>query len=426
MVSQLTDTKFPAAVCPRQMHRVHLSLADSRLPVLLTCFEAGDSYTGQDMAELQCPGNPILLERVIRRSTQLGARLAEPGEFTFRAFLAGKLDLIQAEGVAATIAATSDSQLAAAGLLRCGALGEVACGLAEAVADALALVEAGIDFVDEEDVVSIKPDVLNERLRKIDRDLDGLLAQSRSWGSLDAVPRVVLVGAPSSGKSTLFNALLGHTRAITAATPGTTRDVLAEPLVLSTPPGERIEVMIFDMAGLDVATYALDASAQEAARGTIASADLVLHVQHGSVADLRSREAQEIGPEVPILRVWTKADLAYPSEGRFDVVVSAHTGHGLDALRQAMVVHVGDRAVSVSSQMLALQRRHDMALRNAATQITAAQQLVAGQFGQSALDQPELIAGALREALDELAGLAGRMTPDDIIGRVFATFCIGK
>jgi len=177
-------------------------LIDPPLPVLLAFFRGPRSYTGQDMAELQCPGHPALLDRVVHAAVASGARLAEPGEFTFRAFLAGKLDLTQAEGVAATIAATSDGQLHAAELLRRGELGRFAGGLVDQLADALALVEAGIDFVDEEGVVPIGPGDLDLRLARVERELHALLSHSRSWGALEALPRIVLVGRPSAGKST--------------------------------------------------------------------------------------------------------------------------------------------------------------------------------------------------------------------------------
>ena len=244
----------PRKLTPVRLKPPHLP----PIPALLLRFTAPASYTGDDLAELQLPGNAALLDRVLHEVLEVGrasrpspstadgpdgpptspnqgaklARLAEPGEFTFRAYTAGKLDLTRAEGVGATISAVSDSQLAAAGLLRRGELGATAESLVDQIGGLLALVEAGIDFTDQEDVNPIAPGRLDEKLADAEHQLERILANSRSWGAIEALPRAVLVGPPSVGKSTLFNALLGRERAVIDAAPGTTRDVLAEPLRL--------------------------------------------------------------------------------------------------------------------------------------------------------------------------------------------------
>lgn len=396
------------------------------LPALIVLFLAPASYSGQDMAEIQCPGNPALLDRLIQRVVELGARLAQGGEFTFRAFLAGKLDLTQAEGVAATIAATSDSQLQAATMLRRGLLGQFAAELTTELADQLAIVEAGIDFVDQEDVVPITPEKLSDNLNHLSRRLDNLLAQSRSWGAVETLPKVVLVGAPSSGKSTLFNALLGQQRAVIAAAAGTTRDVLTEPWTLSDNTGRRFEVMLVDIAGLDTPLTALDRQIQTAAQHAIDQADLILHIRDDQGAPSIRHQG------TPEIRVRSKADLLRQAvanetdDDRFDVTVSARTGQGLDALRAMIIQRLGDRSVSISAQMLTLQPRHEAALRQTQHHLHTARQILAHQRQDRTIKQIELIAAALRTALDEIAGLGGRMTPEDVLGRVFATFCIGK
>ncbi len=404
-------------------------LLDGGLPALLTFFAGPRSYTGQDLAELQVPGNPALLDRLVHRIIAQGARLAEPGEFTFRAYLAGKLDLTEAEGVAATIAATSDSQLQAASLLREGKLGRFAVDLVESIGANLALVEAGIDFTDQDDVVPIAPAQLDANLAAIEAQLDDLLRHSRSWGALEALPRIVLVGEPSAGKSTLFNVLLGRERAVVSEAPGTTRDLLAEPLSLDHRNGEVVEVMLIDIAGLDDPRSTIDEQMQAAAHQAIQSADLIL-----LIADAESDFAppDSLAPTTPTLRVRTKADLLpcvadEPSANRNDVIqVSARTGHRLDQLRQAIALKLGERAISIAADMLALQPRHEAALRSARADLAAARSLLVSQRDAPAIEHVELIAGALRNALDQLAGLGGTLTPDDVIGRVFATFCIGK
>ena len=394
--------------------------APAHVPVMVVRWHAPDSYTGADLAEIQLPGNPALLERLIARIIETGARLAEPGEFTCRAFLAGKLDLPQAEGIAATIAAVSDGQLFAAQLLRQGRLGSFAAELVDELADALALVEAGIDFTDQEDVVSISPGDLDRRLEQVDRQLLDLLSHSRAWGALEALPHVVLAGAPSTGKSTLFNALLRRHRAVISPMPGTTRDILTEPLALRDDQGREVEIMLVDIAGLGEPTSVLDRRIQAQARNALEQAELILHVDDGRGSSLTLPRAA-----VPVLRVHSKSDRT-PPPPTCDISVCALTGAGLGDLRRAIVAAVGDRAVGVSAQMLALQPRHAAALRAAGEHLTTARDLLEAQRDAEIIDHVELVAQAVRSALDDLAGLGGRMTPDDVIGRVFARFCVGK
>ena len=395
------------------------------LPALLTCFKGPHSYTGQDTAELQVPGHPALLDRLLHKAIGSGARLAEPGEFTFRAYLAGKIDLTQAEGIAATINATSDSQLKAASLLLDGRLGQFARELVDDLGTRLALTEAGIDFTDQEDVVPITPGELDSHLQRSQAQLADLLTNSRSWGEIEALPWVVLVGEPSAGKSTLFNALLARERAVIDPMPGTTRDVLCEPLRLHDGCGQETEVMLVDLAGLGKAGTGLDQQIQDAAHKAIQRADLVLHV---------------IGPDdpsclpmivnCPIFKVQTKSDLRDISNENAmppgTLSVSAATGNNIDVLRKHITGKLGDSAVSLGSEMLALQPRHEQALREAYEQVSQARRCLEGQPADGAIQNVEWVADHLREALNLLAGLGGELTPDDVIGRVFATFCVGK
>ncbi|MEX2672793.1 MAG: GTPase [Phycisphaeraceae bacterium] len=406
---------------PRQLSPARLKLtADRTLPVLAAFSPGPRSFTAQDVLELQCPGNPALLEQIVARvldqlrSTLDRGRLAEPGEFTQRAFAAGRIDLTRAEGIAATISAVSDAQLRAAALLRTGRLGQWAEQLVDRLATTLALVEAGIDFVDQDDVVPITPAALDAALAELAADLDRMITQSRSWSTLEALPRVVLIGEPNVGKSTLFNALLGRRRAVTSAIAGTTRDVLSEPMRLGD-----AEVMLVDVAGLDVPEAALDRAMQAAAHDAIDRADLLLMLS--STDDF----APPPRANVPILRVRTKADLA-PASPSADHAVSAHTGEGLDQLRAKLTAALSDRAVSLTGQALALQPRHRDELQAAVAALQQARTMLAPQLTAHALADMELIADRLRDALDHLGALGGQMTPDDILGKVFSTFCIGK
>jgi len=412
---------------PRQLKPARL--ADPPIPALVHRHVAPASYTGEPAAELQLPGHPALLERLIQQAIDAGARLAEPGEFTFRAYTAGKLDLTQAEGVAATIAAVSDSQLRAATLLRQGRLGSLAETLVDRLSDTLALVEAGIDFSDEEDVAPIAPADLADRLRDMQAELDALLTKSRSWGAVEALPRVVLVGPPSTGKTALFNALLGRTRAVVDPMPGTTRDVLSEPLTLTNAQGQTVECMLVDLAGLDEPAEALDAQMQRAARDAIDRADLLLLLR----ATDQPADWQPPAPlpdACPRLRLQTKSDLS-PDESaspRPDdhLPISVTTGHNLDTLKTRLADTLGDRAVSLAGDMLALQPRHEQAISTAVHHLTSAARHVEPQRGHRHIAEVEVLADEMRAALDALAALGGRMTPDDVLGKVFATFCIGK
>lgn len=408
---------------------VPVRIRRSRLPALLLRFASPASYTGEDAAELQVPGNAALLDRLLHQAIGAPAshaRLAEPGEFSFRAYTAGRIDLTQAEGVAATISAISDSQLRAATLLRQGKLGHAAQGMVEALGTLLALVEAGIDFTDQEDVVPIAPADLRDRLTAERGALDRLLRNSRPWGAVEALPRVVLVGPPSAGKSTLFNALLGLERVVIDPLPGTTRDVIEEPLTVTDPAGRPVELMLVDVAGLDTpGAGLLDAAAQDAAHAAIRRADLVLRVTPADTA-LGDRDLPCDAGDA--LRVLTKADLL-PRDtppGWADLCVSAEHDEGLAALRGLLGERLGSRGVSVSGDMLALQPRHESALQTAAARLDTVISLLSEAPDAGPLPEIELLADALRSALDALAMLGGRLTPDEVIGRVFATFCVGK
>ncbi len=406
----------------RGTRMVRVRLPSGTLPCVSLAATGPASYTGEDTLEFACVGNDLIVheleESLLRAATALGfaARPAAPGEFTLRAFVRGRIDLTQAEGIAATIAATTDAQLRAARQLADGGLGRFVCGLAERVADDLALVEAGIDFTDQEDVVAIPPETLRIHLLEAIDALGERLSRSVPWELIEAVPRVVLVGPPNAGKSTLFNALLARRRAVESPTAGTTRDALEEQATLVTSRG-RFEIRLVDVAGIDDGSEGFHRAMQERVRAMIERADLIL----------RCRPATDAAPEPerpsgrPELLVRTKADIGGggAAEG---LAVSAHAGLGLDALREAIVERLAGRLVSTDGETLVLSARHETALRSA----LAALERALASVTSRRLRDPELVAAELREALDSLGAVSGAIAADDVLGRIFGKFCVGK
>lgn len=401
--------------------------ATTAVACLLTMRPAPASYTGEDTIEMLLPGHPGLLARILARLTQRpDVRLAEPGEFSARAYLNGRMSLTEAEGVAMTIAAQNEQELHAARRTLRGESGRNSLEISDALAGALALVEAGIDFADEEDVVSIAPADLLARLRSIEKKIS-IEVGAEARRARSERPRFVLIGHPNAGKSTLLNALLGRRRAVVSSAIGTTRDAIEAELDLSDVyPGAGV-VDLIDIAGLDDspsihdddrhASHAAtaDEAAREAALREIQRADaLILCAPDGRFPHLPTPD------ERPVIRVRTKADLPGTERADDGIAVCALDGWNLPSLERA----IADAANAASGECL-LAPRHTEAYRLALDRIESARRCVdAGPADR--LRDAELIAQDLRLALDAVCSITGRMTPDDVIGRIFATFCIGK
>lgn len=420
----------------------HLSL-----PVTILSFPAPHSYTGDDILEVVVPGNPHLVQRLIRAflaasNSEHPLRMAQPGEFTARAFLRGRLTLTQAEGVAATIAAANTQQLEGAKSLLKGRTGETYRSWADELTTLLALVEAGIDFTDQEDVVAIAPAALAARAASLRDAIRAHLGTARARENPSALPRVVLAGAPNAGKSTLFNALLGRPRAIASPTIGTTRDVLAEELDLSPDVPGAGPVLLCDVPGLDKPLpeggvgvgeiprgndSSSDSAAQSHALQAIRTADLVLWCEHEH-APAPALDTLELDAARTLL-VHTFADRSRIETQPAASTRSAHApipvcgldGWNLPALRRAIAHHA---LATQTAGIAALLPRHREALTAAETGLAAA--LLAFDPASRALEAPESVAHHLRASLTALGELVGQISPDDVIGRVFATFCVGK
>lgn len=396
---------------------------DLAVPAVAVLFLPPRSYTGQPLVELHVAGAPVLLEMALRACMVAGARLAEAGEFTARAFLTGRMDLLSAEAVAERIAAKSDAQLVAAQQLAGGALAERARAATQELADLLSLVEAGIDFADEP-IEFIDAESLGGRLAALQADLEDLMARSLDMQRLEALPRVALAGPPNAGKSRLLNRLTGLDRSICSPIPGTTRDVLSA--VMDTPAGQ---VLLLDGPGLGEAQNDIDQMAQDAWRDLLGRVDLVLLVLP---ADLLYHDEIDHGPvgQVvagrPHLLVANKSDLLDASglaalAARLAVrpakpvhMISAATGAGCEALRQAIAVAGGPG--NSGEGRIVLTARHSQALQAGLEAIAAAGR-----------ERPaELIALHLREAMGHLGQITGAVTTEDLLNRVFSKFCIGK
>ena len=390
-------------------------LAAPPIPVLIVSMPGPSSATGEECVEIHAPGNPLLLERIVDAviaASQGGARRAHPGEFSARAVLSGAATLADADRVAHAIAAETDAQLEAARLLEHDAPARAAAEDAETLAGTLALVEAGIDFTDEEDVVAIARTELERRIEALRSRIRARLASEHGSGRAAGAVRIVLSGAPNAGKSSLFNALLGHMRAVESSQRGTTRDAIEEAIVL---PGGMHAVLV-DVPGLDEATEALDVRMQARTADALRRADVVVWCDDGcewggdatrtAGADLR---------DASILHVRTKCDRYTTGATTASIATSARTGSGLDALRSALA-DAASGAVPKSSAAAQLGSAR-------AELLAEAERALAGAAGETA---PELVAANLRIALDRLGEVAGAIPPDDVLGRLFAHFCIGK
>lgn len=381
-------------------------------------FRAPASYTGQDVVELQAHGSRAVLQQLVERCQALGARGARPGEFSERAFLAGKLDLAQAEAVADLIAA-GDARAARAA--RRALDGEFSRRIDAIAAELLALrvhVEAAIDFADEPlDTLGGGP--LRRRLDAAIDLLAALLADAERGRKLRDGLHAVIVGPPNAGKSSLLNALAGSDRAIVTDIAGTTRDLLHETVRI-----DGVELTLVDTAGLRESGDVIEREGMRRARAELGRADIAL-----VVLDARDPEAGRAELETAVAGVPTpvwllnKSDLLAgppPAPGITGALpVSARTGAGLDHLHERLRALWQGHAADTAEGTFTARARHVDALRRAAAELEAARQALAGE----SLD---LAAEALRAAHDALGEITGRVAPDDLLGHIFSSFCIGK
>jgi tRNA modification GTPase len=398
---------------------LQLPRLESRLPATLFLSCAPHSYTGQDLVEVHTLGGPPLVEHVCSTFVARGARQAMPGEFTMRAFLAGKLDLTAAEAVLGLIDATTERAAKTALEQLAGGVARTIGDLRDRLLDLLAELEAGLDFA-EEDIEFVDRGDLNSRLQEAIAWLRGLDVRMQGRTLSDRPRRVVLLGPPNAGKSSLFNALVGRDAAIVSHVAGTTRDYLIGALPLAD-----CTIELIDTAGIEAPADPVSQQAQARRDQVAGEADMALwcidHTQPEQAVNL-----QPDRPAPDVMVVWTKNDLPSPacSHARSDrslhgIAVSAVTGDGLAELKAELTARVcqsSNDAAVVPSTAVRCRRAVAAALQAAERALVAAQ--------TTASD--ELIAAELRIVLDELAQVVGAVYTDDILDRIFSRFCIGK
>ena len=391
---------------PRMMRFVHMQDGDAVLDDGMACFLPGPgTYTGEDMLELSCHGGSRTVARLLERLSKTGARPAEPGEFTKRAFLNGKMDLSEAEAVMDVVSARAEESLKAALDQLHGKLKERIVAVEELLLDSLSAIDAAVDYPDEvEEDVSL---ALPESLNRAKREIDALIAEGRQGRVLRDGVYVALVGRPNVGKSSLLNALIGADRAIVTELPGTTRDTLDEETAFFGVP-----VRLVDTAGIRESQDVVEQIGIDRAKTALDRADVAVLLLDGTQA-LTEEDEQLLtlteGKTRLILR--SKGDLLQTEDGFGDLTISAKTGEGLEELKRRIVALSGAREGAAITN-----ERHIKALENAAAALQHAGQV----------SELTLVATDIRDALHHLGAITGRDVDGELIDRIFARFCVGK
>jgi len=421
---------------PQARHAHYWPLRDGSQQVLdqgiVLFFPAPHSFTGEDVLELQAHGGPVLLDLLLRRCLELGARQARPGEFSERAFLNNKLDLAQAEAIADLIEAGSEQAARNAQRSLQGAFSRHIHDLCERLTQLRVFIEAALDFPEEDIDFLAQGDVLS-RLQALQQALQEVTHGAQQGVLLREGMTLVLAGAPNAGKSSLLNALAGRDSAIVTDIPGTTRDLLREHIHIDGMP-----LHIIDTAGLRESTDTVEQIGIQRALAAIHEADRVLLVKDSSLNEATS----PLWPSALWPTTWgtppparkttvihNKADISgqlptcHPSEksgqeGSAHIVVSAKTGQGLDVLRQHLKQSMGFDA-STEGRFSA-RRRHVQALQQAAWHLAQGRQQLEGSAAA------ELLAEELRSAHHALGEIVGHTSSDALLGKIFSSFCIGK
>jgi tRNA modification GTPase len=412
IAGDLIDRKKPFQ--PR--HATFARRVDDHLVV--TLFEAPHSYTGEHVVEISAHGSPVVLNAIVRAAMGAGARLAEPGEFTLRAFLNGKLDLIQAEAVADLVDAVTPLQARAAFDQLEGTLTHEIAAIDKALFDIVAKLEASLDFPDE-GYHFVAPSEARASIANVVQSIDSLLAQAVRGRLVREGAQVAIVGTPNVGKSSLFNALLNANRAIVTAIPGTTRDLLTERADIG-----GLSLALIDTAGMRETSDIVEQEGVARARGTMGVADLTIVLLDRSKAlSTDDRDLIAATSSRPRLVVLNKSDLSSGMEGSSippgAITISAKTGAGIDQLIDAIATALTSTA-SLRDAPAITNVRHSALLERARQSLTRACDALNSGISE---EFPLL---DLQEASAALQEITGQRTSDDLLRHIFERFCIGK
>ena len=423
-LQNITKTLFQKTLLPRQANLLALRDADGQTidQLIAIYFAAPASFTGEDVLELQCHGGPQLLELVMKRCLELGKDddlvIAEPGEFTLRAYLNNKIDLAQAEAIADLIDAQSEAAVRGAARSLQGAFSDDINDLIEEITQLRILVESTLDFPEEE-IEFLENAQARKRLTAVKAKLQSLRDGAKQGKILRDGIQLVLAGAPNVGKSSLLNRLAGEEVAIVTPIAGTTRDRVKESITI-----EGVPMHIIDTAGLRETSDIVEAKGIERSWEAIRMADLVIFLTDLTSGEdgLKARILEEIPSKCPVLEVINKADLmAQPETKPSEVamMISAKTGEGVEALKQKALEIVGWNGPQEGA--IVARRRHLDCLERASEHIARSEEFAAN--GNNSL---ELFAEELFLAQNHLGQITGKLLPDDLLGKIFSQFCIGK
>lgn len=409
-------------ICSHQLYHGHIVFSDGEVidEVMVVYMAAPRSYTTEDVVEIHCHGSYQVVKKILELYQQAGLRLAEPGEFTYRAFINGRIDLSQAEGVASLIHSASESARTIAYAQADGALTRSIYSFTDQIKEQLVFFEAWIDFPEE----NIPPADFNRSrsiITQILADIDNLSDTYNQGKLLLQGASILLVGQPNVGKSSLMNYLLGEERAIVTDTPGTTRDLLEEGLTVLGMP-----VRLIDTAGIRAITDNVEKEGVKRAEHKLNQADLILVLLDSSKdLDDQDRYIVDRCGDLPHFYVWTKIDLGktalhIDADTALNYYISTKSGEGIDSLRAGIVSYLlGDQLPENNSVILSEQRHYE-ALLKARTNLQSFLNL--SEYHGS----DELLAFELRESLYWLGQISGETTTESLLDDIFSGFCIGK
>ncbi len=385
---------------------------------ILTFFQSPNSYTGEDLIEISCHGNPIVVDKIISNCCRLGARVAEPGEFTKQAFINGKMDLVQAEAVASLIHSQSDESSQLNLRILQGELSKKLNDILKNLVHAISIVEFELDISED----NLQPGLNNQLLSMINglvQQINKLLESYKQARMLNYGATVVIAGAPNVGKSTLLNSLTETDRAITSTSPGTTRDAIDVRLVL-----DGVPINLIDTAGIRQSSEEIEQEGVSRTFNYLKKADLIILVHEPGLMNTPPITVPE---NVPTVELMNKSDLLSDSQSKQlkrthsgRIFLSAKTGNNIHLLKQQIKISLGVGG-SLSDTVTTTTSRQHNALKDCRNKLNATTELLNSQRCAY-----ELISIELREALDAVGVILGKTTPNDILNNIFNQFCVGK